>query len=136
MSIRSRLAVSYGVGVILTLMIVGVFVWWQMGTALRESLETTLHTRTDGVLTSLENAGQAGLQESDQTAPGVFAALFKADGSLVDATSDRGHGARQWKREHESCIESGQRVGQVAADLLWERLDILAARLQNDDHGS
>ena len=88
MSIRSRLAVSYGVGVILTLMIVGVFVWWQMGTALRESLETTLQTRADGILTSLENAGQAGLQEADSTAPGVFVALFAADGSVQESTGD------------------------------------------------
>ena len=88
MSIRSRLAVSYGVGVVLTLLIVGVFVWWQMGSALRGSLETTLRTRADGVLTSLENAGQAGLQESDLTSPGVFVALFTAAGSLQEATGD------------------------------------------------
>jgi two-component system OmpR family sensor kinase len=93
-SIRSRLAASYGAGVILTLLIVGLFVWWQMGAALRDSLETTLQTRASGVLTSLENAGQAGLQEADQTAPGVFAALFSADGSLVDATSDTPQGIR------------------------------------------
>ena len=94
MSIRSRLAASYGAGVVLTLLIVGLFVWWQMGAALRGSLETTLQTRATGVLTSLENAGQAGLQEADQTAPGVFAALFSADGSLVDATTDAPRGIR------------------------------------------
>ncbi len=94
MSIRSRLAVSYGAGVVLTLLIVGVFVWWQMGTALRGSLEATLQTRAAGVLTSLENAGQAGLQESDQTSPGVFVALFTATGSLQDATSDAPPGVR------------------------------------------
>ena len=88
MSIRLRLAVSYGVGVILTLLVVGVFVWWQMGTALRGSLETTLATRAAGVLTSLENAGQAGLQESDQVSPGVFVVLFAADGSFQDSTSN------------------------------------------------
>ncbi len=94
MSIRSRLAVAYGAGVIVTLLIVGLFVWLQMGAALRESLETTLRTRTTGVLTSLENAGQAGLQESDQTAPGVFAASFSADGSLIDASSNAPKGIR------------------------------------------
>ncbi len=94
MSIRSRLAASYGVGVVLTLLVVGLFVWWQMGTALRGSLDTTLQTRADGVLTSLENAGQAGLQESDHTAPGVFVALFAADGSLQEATSDAPLGVR------------------------------------------
>lgn len=94
MSIRLRLAVSYGVGVILTLLIVGVFVWWQMGTALRGSLETTLQTRADGVLTSLENVGQAGLQEADHTAPGVFVALFAARGSLQESTGDAPGGVR------------------------------------------
>ena len=42
MSIRSRLAASYGAGVVLTMLIVGLFVWWQMGAALRGSLERTL----------------------------------------------------------------------------------------------
>ena len=94
MSIRSRLAVSYGAGVVVTLAIVGLFVWWQMGAALRGSLETTLQTRAAGILISLENAGQAGLQEADQAAPGVFAALFLPDGSLVDATTDAPPGIR------------------------------------------
>ncbi len=105
MSIRSRLAVSYGVGVILTLLIVGVFVWWQMGTALRGSLGTTLQTRADGVLTSLENAGQAGLQESDQASPGVFVALFAADGSLQDSTVDAPRGVRPF----DGVLDSGGR---------------------------
>jgi two-component system OmpR family sensor kinase len=74
--------------VVLTLFIVGLFVWWQMGTALRSSLETTLQTRATGVLASLENVGQAGLQEVDPGAPAVFAALFSAAGSLVDASSN------------------------------------------------
>ena len=94
MSIRSRLAAGYGAGVVLTLLVVGLFVWWQLGAALEGSLKATLQTRSAGILTSLENAGQAGLQESDQTAPGVFAALFKPDGSLVDATSDVPRGIR------------------------------------------
>ncbi len=97
MSIRLRLAASYGAGVVLTLLVVGLFVWLQMGTALEGSLMATLQTRSAGILTSLENAGQAGLQESDQTASGVFAALFSADGSLVDATSDAPRGIRPSK---------------------------------------
>ena len=88
MNIRSRLAVSYTVGVILTLTVVGVLVWWQMGSALRGSLEVTLETRADGVLASLENAGQAGLQETNQAAPGVFVVLFAPNGSRQDATAD------------------------------------------------
>lgn len=94
MSIRSRLAAGYGAGVVLTLLVVGSVVWWQLGAALEGSLKATLQTRSAGILTSLENAGQGGLQESDTTAPGVFAALFKPDGSLVDATPDAPNGIR------------------------------------------
>ena len=94
MSIRLRLAASYGLGVILTLVVVGLFIWWQMGTALRTTLQTALATRASGVITSIENSSQAGLQESDQTAPGVFAALFTAAGSPLDATVDAPRGLR------------------------------------------
>lgn len=94
MTIRSRLAVSYWIGVVLTFFIVGVFVWWQMGSALRASLETTLQTRADGILASMENAGQSGLQESDQASPAVFAALFRPDGSLQEASITAPHGLR------------------------------------------
>ena len=116
MSIRSRLAVNYAAGVVLTLLVVGVFVWWQMGTALRGSLETTLQTRADGVLTSLENAGQAGLQEADHTAPGVFVVLFSGNGTLQDATGDAPGGVRPV----DGVIETGGRRyllrTQVASD--------------------
>lgn len=88
MSIRSRLALSYGAGVVVTLVVVGTFVWWQMGVALRASLDATLQVRALGVLTSLENAGQTGLQEVDQAAPGVFVALFDPGRAPVDATAD------------------------------------------------
>jgi signal transduction histidine kinase len=94
MSIRFRLAVGYGIGVVVTLVLVGAFVWWQTGQALRGSLETTLQARATGVAGSLENAGRAGLQEPDQTAPGVFAALFSADGSPIDASADAPSGLR------------------------------------------
>ena len=94
MSIRLRLATAYGFGVSLTLLIVGMFVWWQMGTALGGSLETALQIRASGVLISLENVGQAGLQEADQAAPGVFVALFAANGSVQDSTVDAPRGVR------------------------------------------
>lgn len=94
MSIRSRLALSYGAGLLLTLLIVGLFVWLEMGAALQSSLETTLRTRASGVLATVENVGQAGLQETDQLAPGVFAAVFAADGTLVDASADAPGGLR------------------------------------------
>lgn len=94
MSIRARLARSYWIGVALTFLIVGPFVWWQMGTALQASLETTLQTRADGVLSSIENAGQSGLQDSGQASPGVFVVLFGPDGSFREATANAPVGVR------------------------------------------
>jgi len=92
-TIRSRLAIAYGAGMVVTLIVVGAVVWWQMGIALRSSLETTLQTRAAAVIASLENTGQSGLQEADRT-PGVFAALFSVGGTLTDASSDAPAGIR------------------------------------------
>ena len=94
MTIRTRLALGYWAGIVATLTVVGVLVWWQMGIALQGPLETALQTRAAGVLASLENAGQSGLQETNQTASGVFAALFSADGSLIDASNSAPAGLR------------------------------------------
>lgn len=88
MSIRFRLAVTYAIGVAVTLTVVVIFVWSLMGSALQGSLETTLRTRADGVLASIENQGQAGLQETGRETPGVFVALFSSTGTLADATSN------------------------------------------------
>jgi signal transduction histidine kinase len=87
MTIRARLALVYGVALVATLVVTGVVVWWQMSNALRSSLETALQTRAAGVVTSLENSGQAGLQEGNARAPNVFAAVFAANGGLIDASS-------------------------------------------------
>jgi two-component system OmpR family sensor kinase len=94
MTIRSRLAAAYGAGVILALLAVGLVVWWEMGAALRGSLEVTLQTRATGVLTALENAGQAGIQEPNGTASGTFAVLFAADGAVIDSSSNAPAGVR------------------------------------------
>ena len=88
MSIRTRLALGYSAAMIVTLVIVGGIVWWQMGLALRASLEETLGTRAIAVVAALENDGQSGLQEPDRAAPGVFAAIFSSAGSLLDASAD------------------------------------------------
>ena len=94
MTIRSRLAAGYGLGVVLALLAVGLVVWWQMGAALRSSLEVTLQTRATGVLTALENSGQAGIQEPNDTAPGTFAVLFAGDGTLIDSSTNAPPGVR------------------------------------------
>ncbi len=89
MTIRVRLALIYVGAIALTIGLVGALVWWQLGSALRASLDQTLQTRAAAVATGLENDGQSGLQEGDTSgAPGVFVAIFDAQGRLLDATAD------------------------------------------------
>ncbi|MHB8459614.1 MAG: HAMP domain-containing sensor histidine kinase [Candidatus Limnocylindrales bacterium] len=94
MTIRARLAATYAVGLVITVAVVGALVWWQMDGALRASLGMTIQTRADAVLTAVENAGQSGLQNTDQAAPGVFAALFSPAGVRLDASADTPPGIR------------------------------------------
>ena len=87
MTVRARLALIYATAMSVTIVMVGVVVWWQLGSALRASLDETLQVRAAAALTGIENNGQAGLQESDtSTPPGVFVAVFDAAGRLVDST--------------------------------------------------
>ena len=88
MTIRTRLTLSYAGAIALTLTLAGMAVWWQLGAMLRASLDQTLQTHAADVATSLENAAQVGLQESNATAPGVFTVIVDAGGHLVDATAD------------------------------------------------
>ncbi|MBA3876924.1 MAG: hypothetical protein C0498_08305 [Anaerolinea sp.] len=88
MTIRARLALIYVAAIVVTVGLVGVLVWWQLGSALRTSLDDALQARAAAALTSIENNGQAGLQEGDATAPpSVFVAIFDAQGRLIDATA-------------------------------------------------
>ncbi|MDA8202089.1 MAG: HAMP domain-containing sensor histidine kinase [Chloroflexi bacterium] len=87
MTIRTRLTLSYAGAIGATLALAGVAVWWQLGAMLRASLDQTLQTRAADVATSLENAGQVGLQQSNATAPGVFTVIVDGTGHLVDATA-------------------------------------------------
>ncbi len=88
MTIRTRLTLSYAGAIGITLALAGLAVWWQLGAMLRASLDQTLQTRAADVATSLENAGQVGLQEGNATAPGVFTVIVDGTGRLVDATTD------------------------------------------------
>ena len=49
MTIRVRLAVIYVAAIAITIGLVGALVWWQLGSALRSSLDQTLQTRAAGV---------------------------------------------------------------------------------------
>ncbi len=87
MTIRARLALTYGVAVAVTIAVLAVVVWWQFGIALRASLEQRLATRLAAVEALLENEGQAGLQESDEDGD-LFVLLLAPDGTPVDATAN------------------------------------------------
>ena len=85
MTIRARLALIYLGAIVITIGLVGALVWWQLGSALRSSLDHTLEARASAVLTGFENNGQSGLQEGDSTA-GIFVAIFDAQGRTIDVT--------------------------------------------------
>jgi two-component system, OmpR family, sensor kinase len=87
-TVRVRLGLVYTMAIVFTIGIVGIVVWWQMAAALRASLDQTLATRATAALSGIENDGQYGLQEGDSPGPpGVFLAIFDAQGNLVDATA-------------------------------------------------
>ena len=87
MTIRARLTLGYAAAIATTLALAGLLVWWQLGVALRASLDQTLATRATDVATTLENSGQAGLQEGNLAMSGVFTVITAASGALVDATT-------------------------------------------------
>ena len=87
MTIRVRLALAYGSAIVITTTLVGAIVWWQLGAALRSSLDQTLQTRAAAALTGVENNGRGGLQEGDASSPpGVFVVVLDGRGSVIDAT--------------------------------------------------
>lgn len=87
MTIRVRLALVYVGAIVITVGLVGALVWWQLGSALRSSLDQTLLARASAVMTGLENNGQAGLQDGDGTPADVFVVIFDAQGRTMDATA-------------------------------------------------
>lgn len=86
MSIRLRLAVAYGLALAATIGITGTLVWLQMSGSLMQSVEATIATQADAVLTSLENQGQSGLQESDIPEPGIWVVLLDKQGGVIDSS--------------------------------------------------
>jgi two-component system OmpR family sensor kinase len=88
-TIRARLALAYGAAIAITLIIVGVVVWFAFGAQLRSDLDRTLATRAAIVTTSDdENRPQIKRNEAQAAAfaPDVFVALFDADGHLADTS--------------------------------------------------
>lgn len=87
MTIRTRLALTYGAAVALTIALLGLVVWWQFGIALRTALAQRLETRSAAVEAALENDGQTGLQESEDDGD-LFVVLLATDGTRLDASAN------------------------------------------------
>ena len=89
MTVRARLALIYVAAIVVTVGLVGLVIWWQLGAALRASLDRALETRATAALTSIENDGQVGLQEGDTAASNAtFLIMYDANGHLVDASAN------------------------------------------------
>ncbi|MEO6577740.1 MAG: hypothetical protein ABIO99_02440 [Candidatus Limnocylindria bacterium] len=82
-----RLALTYGAAVLVTVAVVGLVVWGQFAIALRTALEQRMDTRAAAVASSIENQGQAGLQESGGDSD-LFVVLLAADGASLDASAN------------------------------------------------
>jgi signal transduction histidine kinase len=87
MTIRVRLALIYVGAIVITVGLVGALIWWQLGSALRASLDQSLEARASAVLASIENQGQVGLQEGDTTSASAFVVIFDAAGKTIDSTA-------------------------------------------------
>lgn len=87
MTIRVRLALIYVGAIVITVGLVGALIWWQLGSALRASLDLSLEARASAVLASFENQGQVGLQEGNTTSASAFVVIFDAGGKAVDSSA-------------------------------------------------
>lgn len=87
MTIRTRLALAYAAAVAVTILVLGMIIWLQLGAVLRAELGRRVELRIAAVESALENEEQGGLQEGDRDAAGVWVILFAADGSRLEASS-------------------------------------------------
>jgi two-component system OmpR family sensor kinase len=87
MTIRLRLALIYVGAIVVTVGLVGALIWWQLGAALRTSMDQGLEARATAVLSSFENQGQSGLQDSGSPSTTAFVAIFDGQGRLIDSSA-------------------------------------------------
>jgi signal transduction histidine kinase len=86
-TIRTRLALTYGAAVAVTILVLGMVIWLQLGEALRAELGRRVDVRLVAVESALENDQQAGLQEGDGDTAGVWVIVFGADGSPSESSA-------------------------------------------------
>ena len=87
MTIRTRLSLTYSAAVAVTILVLGIVIWLQMGDVLRAELGRRVDLRMAAVQSALENDQQAGLQEGENDTADVWVILFAAGGSRMDASS-------------------------------------------------
>jgi signal transduction histidine kinase len=87
MTIRTRLALAYAAAVAVTIVVLGVIIWLQLGDVLRAELGRRVELRIGAVESALENDQQGGLQEGDRDTAGVWVILFAPDGSRTEASA-------------------------------------------------
>lgn len=87
MTIRARLALAYAAAVAVTIVVLGVIIWLQLGEVLRGELGRRIELRIAAVESALENDQQGGLQEGDRDTAGVWVILFGSDGSKSEASA-------------------------------------------------
>ncbi|MEO8639177.1 MAG: HAMP domain-containing sensor histidine kinase [Chloroflexota bacterium] len=87
MTIRARLALAYAAAVAVTIVVLGVIIWLQLGEVLRGELGRRVELRIAAVESALENDQQGGLQEGDRDTAGVWVILFGSDGSRSEASA-------------------------------------------------
>jgi two-component system OmpR family sensor kinase len=87
MTIRRRLTLAYGASVAVTILLLGIVIWLQLGEVLRAELGRRVDLRIAAVESAIENEQQSGLQEGNGDTAGVWVILFAADGSRSEASA-------------------------------------------------
>lgn len=85
MSIRVRLALAYAAALAVSLLLVGLVVWWRQGDALRSALEGRLTNELVDLEAAVASEGTEAVAEPGDHPDDLFVAVFDPDGRLVAA---------------------------------------------------
>ncbi len=85
MTIRVRLAMAYAATLALSVLLVGVVVWWQQGLSLRAALDARLASEVTDLEQVVRSDGPSAILEAGDEPDVVFVAVFDNDGHRVAA---------------------------------------------------
>ncbi len=88
MTIRRRLTIWYAATLAVLLVVVGGVIWLQYGRTLRSTLDQEVRARAEDVRQALESSTGASPETTDPAWLGIFAAVFRSNGSLAGASHD------------------------------------------------